>query len=225
MGQTLTGLKFGNVLPAARRPEWLLAHSGGNKMRLSEQREFARFCLMILIIIFFVNTAYSKSVIDPKVDFDFEMQKENEVSVCHLIILLITYPDPEGVNLKIIGTSDKKLGNARTIYYGFSVDVGETPISHGLPQPIVKKPISSAAILADVYSSKTATRPANPGDGGFMAVADSPSDAQRLLSLIMRRDYMITFKRLDMPDDTVYAVHPAPPAAIAQKFLDCAKNL
>jgi hypothetical protein len=67
-------------------------------------------------------------------------------------------------------------------------------------------------------------RPLAP-DGGFAAVATSPEHAKEFLSLIMRGDYIVTFRRSDRAEETVYAVRPPPPQDVREHFLSCAKHL
>jgi hypothetical protein len=185
----------------------------------------AAFAILVsapLLILQMHHVILAASVIDPKVKFEFEPIEDSTAKICQLFIILITYPQPEGVNLRVLGAFTKETGN---IYYGFSVDVGETPISHGIPRPPLKKPISSASILSDIFVSTNTMNPINPGDGGYTAVANSPTNAKQFISLIMRGDYLVMFRRIDLLEETTYAVHPAPPPDLVQKFLSCAKDL
>lgn len=126
--------------------------------------------------------------------------EDGPVRRCEIFLPLLKLPEIAGLRIK-------KLASGNLQLHSFTIDVAEfQKFSNGIPFDPVRKPITSARILANTFDSDKVGQLTEMGDGGLGVVLDGRGSFLSLLTLVMRGEYYVSFKRTDTTEVTTYAV-------------------
>jgi hypothetical protein len=165
--------------------------------------------------------AYSDTISDPAVNFEFEANG-TDPRVCHLTALIMNVPrSPEAAKLSLTYAESKSQNVA---FVGFALDVGDTQFANGLPAGITPAKLSSAEISAPEFTTTGRLFGGPIPDGGIMMSTQDPETARLLMGIFFEGSFRVTFARQGSAANRTYVVRNAPDPNVVQQFLRCAKN-
>ena len=133
---------------------------------LSEKRD----AIGLVVIVLILGRPTAADVVTPReVKFEFEVTDDQVAKACHLLVLMVNYPNPEAVNFKVVFTFEKRTDHS---FYGFIVDVGDAHYRNGQFAGMEHVPLDAAEFLSPTFNS-TGRFHMNVGDSGvFGSTAD-----------------------------------------------------
>lgn len=182
---------------------------------LSEKRD----AIGLVVIVLILGRPTAADVVTPReVKFEFEVTEDQVAKACHLLVLMVNYPNPEAVNFKVVFTFEKRTDHA---FYGFIVDVGDAHYRNGQFAGMEHVPLDAAEFLSPTFNS-TGRFHMNVGDSGVFGSTADLETASAFLRAVMAGNFEISFRRRDSVGFRTYLILSAPLPGEFQKFLGCA---
>jgi hypothetical protein len=136
--------------------------------------------------------AMADVVTSPSVQFDFEITEDQVAKSCHLLVLIVNYPNPEAVNFKVLFTFGKGTHQA---FCGFIADAGDVQYQNGNFAGLKKVPLAEAEFSSSTFESAGRFHMNAAEDGGvFGSTGDLPNAAAYLRAVVIG-DFSITIRR------------------------------